>query len=92
MATGPQYRIEFTNPATKQLGKLPRETQGRLIPAINDLAAEPRPHGVEKLEGYEDQYRIRVGKYRVVYKIEDDRLIVTMLRIGHRRDIYRRKK
>jgi mRNA interferase RelE/StbE len=93
MATGPRrYRIEIMRPALKQLEALSREEQERLTTEINGLADDPRPRGVEKLKGVADQYRIRVGSYRVIYTIRDDRLIVLVLRIGHRRDVYRKKK
>jgi mRNA interferase RelE/StbE len=91
MATGPRYRVEFTNPALEQLRDLPREEQERMVPRINALADDPRPRGVEKLQGEDDLYRIRVGSYRIIYTIVDDRLIVLVLRIGHRRDVYRKK-
>jgi len=63
-----------------------------LTAEINALADDPRPRGVEKLKGVADQYRIRLRSYRVSYTIQDDRLIVLVLRIGHRRDVYRKKK
>mgnify|MGYP001580816136 FL=1 len=56
---------------------------------MDALAATPRPKGVKKLTGTDDLYRIRVGDYRIVYQIHDDRLIVLVVRIGHRRDVYR---
>ena len=56
---------------------------------MDGLAKEPRPKGVKKLSGADDLYRIRVGDYRVVYQIRDDRLIVLVVRIGHRKDVYR---
>ena len=91
MATGPRYRVEIMRPALKQLAALPREEQERVTADINALADDPRPRGVEKLKGEDDQYRIRVGPYRIIYTIRDDRLIVLVLRIGHRRDVYRKK-
>jgi mRNA interferase RelE/StbE len=62
------------------------------MPELLALADDPRPHGSEKLKGSRDQYRLRVGTYRVIYEIRDDRLIVLVLRIGHRKDVYRRKR
>ena len=56
---------------------------------MDALAANPRPKGVKKLSGPDDLYRIRVGDYRIVYQIHDDRLIVLVVRIGHRKDVYR---
>jgi mRNA interferase RelE/StbE len=91
MATGPPYRIEIMRPALKQLAALPREEQVRVTADINALAGNPRPRGVEKLKGQDEKYRIRVGAYRVIYTIRDDRLVVLVLLIGHRKDIYRKK-
>jgi mRNA interferase RelE/StbE len=63
--------------------------QERIVGRIEELAAEPRPRGAVKLQGEDDLYRIRVGDYRVVYTIRDEELIVLVLRVGHRRDVYR---
>jgi mRNA interferase RelE/StbE len=86
-----RYQVEFSKPALKQFQRLPREVQERIAPRIDALAADPRPHGVEKLEGEDDFYRLRVGSYRVVYTIRDRLLLVLVLRMGHRRDIYKKK-
>lgn len=61
----------------------------RIIGKIRDLAEEPRPHGAEKLAGYDDRYRIRQGNYRIVYAIDDAEKHVTIFKIGHRKDVYR---
>jgi len=53
------------------------------------LAENPRPHGVRKLAGVEGVYRVRVGNYRMIYRVEDDELLVLVLKIGHRRDVYK---
>lgn len=82
------YRVEFRPRADKQLQALPRSVQLRVVAALTRLEDDPRPHGVRKLKGADDFYRIRVGDYRVVYQIHDDRLLVLVIRIGHRRDIY----
>jgi mRNA interferase RelE/StbE len=84
-----RYAIIFTHPARKQLLKLPSAVQGRIGDAIDGLSAHPRPHGVETLTGLKDTYRIRIGDYRVVYAIRDDELLILVIRIGHRRDVYR---
>jgi mRNA interferase RelE/StbE len=83
------YRIEFTPKAERQFRALPVSVQRRLRKRIDRLAAHPRPRGVEKLEGGEGLLRIRVGSYRVIYVVEDDRLLVLVIRIGHRREVYR---
>lgn len=84
-----EYRIQFAPSARKQFERLPRAIQRRITGRIDDLASNPRPHGSIKLEGEDDLYRIRVGRYRVLYSIHDDELIVIVVRVGHRRDVYR---
>jgi len=91
MATGPNYRVEFSSPAAKVLVRLSRKLQERIGARIDDLATDPRSHGTEKLEGEDNKYRVRVGSYRIIYEIHDDVLVVLVLRIGHRRDVYRKK-
>ncbi|WP_019508086.1 type II toxin-antitoxin system RelE/ParE family toxin [Pleurocapsa sp. PCC 7319] len=83
------YRIEFVKQAAKQFKKLSSSDRQRLKLKIDALTQDPRPNGVVKLSGPEDLYRIRVGDYRVIYNIQDNRLLVLILKIGHRRDIYR---
>ena len=83
------YRVEFTRRANKQFQALPAQIKRRVLPKIESLAQDPRPSGVVKLSGEENTYRIRVGNYRVVYNIEDDRLQVLVFRVDHRRDVYR---
>ncbi len=86
-----KYRIEVKASAIKEIAALPRREQRRLIAAIEALGADPRPEGVRKLTGYKDAYRVRVGDYRVVYVVRDDVLTVFVVRVGHRRDVYRRR-
>lgn len=83
------YSIEFSKRASKQFKTLPMLVQERLIPQINALAETPRPPNVKKLAGEENQYRIRVGDYRIIYQIQDESLLVMVLKIGHRSEIYR---
>ncbi|NJL49631.1 MAG: type II toxin-antitoxin system RelE/ParE family toxin [Leptolyngbyaceae cyanobacterium SM2_5_2] len=83
------YRIEFAKPAAKQFKAIPRQEQQRLKLKIDALADEPRPSGTVKLAGEDGFYRIRVGNYRIVYAIEDDQLLVLVVKVGHRRDVYR---
>lgn len=61
----------------------------RVVARLEALAEEPRPHGCRKLRGQDDLYRIRIGDYRAIYSIVDNRLIVLVVAVGHRRDIYR---
>ena len=86
-----RYEIEFRPSARKELLALPRRDQVRVGRSVEKLADEPRPAGVKKLEGADDLYRIRAGDYRVIYQIQDAVLVVLVVRIGHRRDVYRRK-
>jgi mRNA interferase RelE/StbE len=85
------YQIEITTRAAKQLKKLPEDIKISIEEKIQELSNNPRPNGVVKLEGEEDTYRVRVGKYRILYEIKDDLLIVKVVKISHRRDVYRRK-
>lgn len=83
------YTLTIDPSAQKQLAKLDRATQRRVASVIDDLAETPRPSGVRKIQGAEDLYRIRVGDYRVIYRIVDRKLVVLIVRIAHRRDAYR---
>lgn len=83
------YRVEFTAAARRQLRKLPNATAQKIVRAAEALEPDPRPPEVKKLAGKDDLYRIRVGDHRVIYRIEDDRLVVLIVRVGHRRDVYR---
>lgn len=83
------YQIEFSRLADRQFRSLPSQIQQRLKSRIDALATTPRPHGSEKLSGQEQFYRIRVGDYRIVYAVEDDRLLVLVVKVGHRREVYR---
>jgi mRNA interferase RelE/StbE len=83
------YRIFIKPSAAKELEAVgTRRDRTRLVAKINSLAIDPRPPGCQKLTGSE-KYRVRQGAYRVVYSIEDDRLVVTVVRVAHRRDVYR---
>lgn len=66
-----------------------RADRQRIVARIQVLASDPRPQGSEKLAGYTNRYRIRQGNYRIVYLIDDETRVVTVYRIGHRRDVYR---
>ncbi len=82
------YKVAILRRAQKELGALPDEVYCRLRDAICGLADNPRPPGCLKLTG-RDGWRIRIGQYRLVYEIDDDGQLVTVLHVGHRRDIYR---
>ncbi|MBG0744843.1 MAG: type II toxin-antitoxin system RelE/ParE family toxin [Cylindrospermopsis raciborskii KL1] len=84
------YKIIITKSIQKQLDNLPSNIQDRVYEKISQLAEEPRPDGVAKLKGYDNEYRIRIGDYRLVYEIQDDKLIVLILQCKHRRDVYKK--
>ena len=83
------YRIIVKPSADKALQRLPMEVQRRIVAKLAELATEPRPTNVVKLTGDENLWRIRVGQYRVVYEINDGEILVYVLAIGHRREVYR---
>ena len=83
------YRILLERAAEKDLSKLSSRVHDRLIAAIQGLATNPRPPGCRKLAGRKDDWRIRVGDYRVVYEIADEIRIVRIHRVRHRREVYR---
>jgi mRNA interferase RelE/StbE len=82
------HSVTILRRAQKELALLPREAFGRVRDAIAALADDPRPPGCLKLAG-RDGWRIRIGSYRVVYEIDDSNHVLTVLHVGHRRDIYR---
>ena len=83
------YRIEFTSAAARQVRKLDRPVRTRLLNAIESLAHSPHPDRVKKLASTENAWHICVGDHRVIYSIEDDVLVVTVVRVAHRREVYR---
>lgn len=83
------YKVLITKSAAKELERVPTKDRHRLVAKIWALAENPRPMGVEKLSG-EHKYRVRQGDYRVLYEIVDSDLIVTVVRIGNRREVYQR--
>lgn len=84
------YTVEILPKAKKQLAILPAEDRRRIGKKIDTLEVNPRPAGCIKLSGEDDLYRLRVGDYRLVFSIQDDILYVLVIRIGHRREVYRR--
>lgn len=84
----PSYTIFLTKKAHKQLDKLTNNIAEPIIEAISNLENEPRPNGSIKLKG-RDSYRIRVGNYRVIYEIHDDELIIDVIVLGYRKDVYK---
>lgn len=88
--TDSRYSITYKPSAAKALRKLDRQHQRSIIAAIDALAHDPRPDGVKKLQGGMGEYRLRVGSYRVIYDINDGELIILVLHLGYRREIYRK--
>lgn len=84
-----KYRVEISRTAERQLRKLPRDEQAKVTKAIVALSEDPLPRGARKLTSYDDVYRIRVGRYRILYSTAKKKLIVIVLKIGHRKDVYR---
>jgi mRNA interferase RelE/StbE len=82
------YEILIRRSAEKEIRDLPHEVRSRIVARIRTLAANPRPAGCEKLAG-RDAYRIRIGLYRVIYTIEDRRLVIEVVRVAHRKEVYR---
>ncbi|MGK2961634.1 MAG: type II toxin-antitoxin system RelE family toxin [Gemmatimonadaceae bacterium] len=83
------YKLLITRSAAKELESVPVKDRSRIIARIRRLEDDPRPPRAEKLSG-EDKYRLRQGDFRILYEIQDRELIVTVVRIGNRRDVYRR--
>lgn len=82
------YSVEIKVSAASEIERLPRRDRSRVMKRIADLVEDPRPPGCEKLSGGE-RYRVRQGDYRIVYSVEDPRLVVWVVKVGHRRDVYR---
>jgi mRNA interferase RelE/StbE len=87
--TSEEYSIEWKRSAAKELRRLPKELVVRVLGAVEGLRLNPFPTGVRKLAGAEHTYRIREGSYRVIYSVYTLRLVVEVIRVGHRKDVYR---
>jgi mRNA interferase RelE/StbE len=83
------YEVEIAPAAKRQINKLPLDVQQKVVAKLEELAIEPRPDGVTKLEGSDNLYRVRLGKYRIIYEIQDGLLLVTVVKVKHRKDVYR---
>ena len=84
-----RYKLFFKPSADRALQKLPHDAQRRIVGEVAMLPHDPQPAAVVKLAGGDNLWRIRIGDYRVVYEIHDDRLVVLVLRVAHRKDVYR---
>ena len=86
------YHIFIKRSAVKELAKIPPSIRMRIKQAIDELCTKPRPDGCRKIRGSESAYRLRVGSYRVIYEVYDQNLMVVVVRIGHRKDVYRNRR
>ena len=87
----PRYSILIKPSAVKEIEAIPlKKDRRRIVERIGDLAENPRPPGCEKLSG-QDKYRLRQGRYRILYSIEDKDLLVCVVKVAHRKDVYRQK-
>ena len=82
------YRLLIKPSAAKELERLPTKDRERVVARMQGLSSQPRPPGCEKLTGHE-LFRVRQGDYRILYEVQDSGLVVTVFKIGHRRDVYR---
>ena len=82
------YSVLIKRSAEKEVARLPPDARQRVVRRIRALAQDPRPQGCEKLSA-RDSYRLRIGSYRIVYTIEDRQLVVQVVRVAHRREVYR---
>ena len=82
------YELVFKKSVAKDLRAIPNVDVRRILQSVRELSENPRPHGCEKLSGQE-RYRVRQGRYRIIYEIEDERVRVIVVKIAHRRDVYR---
>lgn len=83
-----KYRLIFKKSVTKDLRAIPQNDMARILQRIEALADDPRPAGCEKLSGQE-RFRLRQGVYRMIYEIQDEDLVIVVVKVGHRRDVYR---
>jgi mRNA interferase RelE/StbE len=83
-----RYELRFRKSVYKDLDPIPKRDVQRIVAAIHSLADDPRPPQSRKLSGFE-KYRLRCGVYRILYEIQDDVLIVCVVKVGHRKDVYR---
>ncbi len=85
------YTVVISKSVQKQIDDLPNDVTLRVSEKIQSLALEPRPDGVVKLKGYDREYRVRTGDYRVRYEVDDENQLVQILQCKHRNDVYRKK-
>ena len=88
MTNGHSYSVRIKRSTEKEMDGLPISVFDRVVETIRALEIDPRPHGSRKLRGLE-QFRLRVGSYRILYTVDDDNRLVEIIAVGHRRDVYR---
>jgi len=86
------YTIKVLDKAERELSKLPKKDSNRIVESIDKLALNPFPMGVKPVKGLKDHFRIRVGNYRLIYQVRQEVLVIVVVRIGHRREVYRKLK
>jgi len=85
-----KYKVLIKPSAAKEIEAVDqKKDRRRIVASVRSLADDARPHGCEKLAGEDDRYRIRTGRYRVISSIADEELLVIVVRVGHRKDVYR---
>jgi mRNA interferase RelE/StbE len=85
-----KYKVLIKSSAVKEIELIAqKKDRQRIVSRIQSLAENPRPNGCEKLSGQHDKYRVREGNYRIIYSIEDSALLVYVVKVGHRKDVYR---
>ncbi|MGA8753074.1 type II toxin-antitoxin system RelE family toxin [Candidatus Deferrimicrobium sp.] len=83
------YKLLIKPSAAKEIELAPKKDRLRIIKRIQDLSSDPRPPGCEKLSGHDDKYRVRQGTYRIVYSVSDAGLVICVVKVGHRKEVYR---
>jgi mRNA interferase RelE/StbE len=84
------YSVRVKDSAAKEIERIePKKVRRQVVRRVQSLATNPRPPGCEKLAGTEDRYRVRQGAYRIVYEVRDEELVVILVKVGHRRDVYK---
>lgn len=83
------YEVEITPAAKRQIKKLTKSIQQLIVERLEELVENPRPPGVLKMEGEENLYRVRVGDYRIIYQVQDRMLLIVVVKVGHRGNVYR---
>lgn len=84
-----KYQVDFKPSAAREFRKLSKDTAERISKKIDSLADDPFPYGYTEMKGSQSFYRVKVGDYRVIYTVEHDELLILIVTIGHRREIYR---